>query len=102
MAASLDSLDRSILRELQVNARISNADLSRRVALSPSPCLRRVRALEANRLRDGTLQREILGALSGPAVVRERARGDREAGECSAETVDDLALHGSLLGRNVF
>ncbi|HKE12366.1 MAG TPA: winged helix-turn-helix transcriptional regulator, partial [Myxococcota bacterium] len=43
---ALDSIDRSILRELQENARISNAELARKVALSPSPCLRRMRALE--------------------------------------------------------
>src|SRR5262249_22091582 len=59
---------------------------------------RRVGALEAYGLRDRALQREVLGALSGPAVVGERARGDREAEDCSAKTVDDLALHGSLLG----
>lgn len=42
----LDELDRRILERLQENARISNADLSREVGLSPSPCLRRVRDLE--------------------------------------------------------
>ena len=42
----LDSIDRAILRELQVDARISNVDLAEHVSLSPSPCLRRVRALE--------------------------------------------------------
>jgi len=42
----LDPTDRRILRVLQDNARTSNADLSRAVGLSPSPCLRRVRELE--------------------------------------------------------
>ena len=42
----LDAIDRRILTELQVNARVSNAELAEAVGLSPSPCLRRVRALE--------------------------------------------------------
>src|SRR5215510_1044744 len=43
----LDELDRRILRTLAHNARISNAQLAERVGLSPAPCLRRVRALQA-------------------------------------------------------
>jgi Lrp/AsnC family leucine-responsive transcriptional regulator len=42
----MDALDRAILRELQADGRLSNVDLAERVRLSPSPCLRRVRALE--------------------------------------------------------
>ena len=43
----LDHLDRSILRVLQKQGRISNADLSDKVGLSPSACHRRVQRLEA-------------------------------------------------------
>ena len=43
----LDRLDRRILQELQADARISNQDLARRVGLSPAPCWRRLRRLEA-------------------------------------------------------
>jgi len=43
----LDATDRKILAELQANGRISNTDLAREVGLSESPCLRRVRNLEA-------------------------------------------------------
>ncbi len=43
---SLDAVDWRILRELQDNGRITNVELSRRVGISPPPCLRRVRALE--------------------------------------------------------
>jgi Lrp/AsnC family leucine-responsive transcriptional regulator len=43
---TLDRTDRRILEELQRDGRISNQDLAQRVKLSPSPCLRRVRALE--------------------------------------------------------
>ncbi len=42
----LDRYDRKILQLLQEDGRISNQDLAERIGLSPSPCLRRVRALE--------------------------------------------------------
>jgi Lrp/AsnC family leucine-responsive transcriptional regulator len=42
----LDRYDRQILAVLQEDGRISNLDLAERIGLSPSPCLRRVRALE--------------------------------------------------------
>ncbi|WP_420820523.1 leucine-responsive transcriptional regulator Lrp [Saliniradius amylolyticus] len=42
----LDRIDRNILVELQKNGRISNVDLSKKVGLSPTPCLERVRRLE--------------------------------------------------------
>ena len=43
---NLDRYDRQILEVLQANGRINNQDLADRIGLSPSPCLRRVRALE--------------------------------------------------------
>src|SRR5882672_1505964 len=42
----LDRYDRRILEVLQEEARISNQELAERIGLSPSPCLRRVKALE--------------------------------------------------------
>lgn len=42
----MDSKDRQIIRELQHNGRLTNLELSERVSLSPSPCLRRLRQLE--------------------------------------------------------
>jgi len=44
----LDRIDYKILRLLQDNARLTNADLARSVNLSPTPCLERVRRLEAD------------------------------------------------------
>ena len=41
-----DRIDLRILGALQGNGRISNIELSRRVNLSPAPCLARVRRLE--------------------------------------------------------
>jgi Lrp/AsnC family leucine-responsive transcriptional regulator len=42
----LDRYDRRILEVLQKEGRISNQELADRIGLSPSPCLRRVKALE--------------------------------------------------------
>ena len=42
----LDRIDQKILRLLQLNARMTNADLARSINLSPTPCLERVRRLE--------------------------------------------------------
>ncbi len=41
-----DRLDRRILTELQQDGGLTNQALAERVGLSPSPCLRRVKALE--------------------------------------------------------
>ncbi len=43
----IDRIDRKILEILQKEGRITNADLAERVNLSPTPCLKRVRKLEA-------------------------------------------------------
>lgn len=49
----LDRYDRSLLEVLQQEGRISNQDMAERIGLSPSPCLRRVRALEESGLITG-------------------------------------------------
>ncbi|WP_428333226.1 Lrp/AsnC family transcriptional regulator [Novosphingobium sp.] len=61
--ADLDPIDRRILREVQHDGRVTNQDLSERVGLSPSPCLRRVRRLEA----DGVIARYV--GLVDPVAV---------------------------------
>lgn len=52
MSREIDHIDRKILRALQEDGRLTNAELSRRVNLSPTPCLERVRRLE----RDGYIR----------------------------------------------
>jgi Lrp/AsnC family leucine-responsive transcriptional regulator len=59
----LDRIDCHILAQLQEDGRLSNQELAERVALSPSPCLRRVRALE----RAGVIRR--YAALLDPLQV---------------------------------
>jgi Lrp/AsnC family leucine-responsive transcriptional regulator len=49
----LDATDMKILRELQADARLPNITLAERVNLSPSPCLRRVKILEAAGVIEG-------------------------------------------------
>ncbi len=44
--AKLDAIDRALLEVLQVDAKLTNLELAERVHLSPSACLRRVKALE--------------------------------------------------------
>jgi Lrp/AsnC family leucine-responsive transcriptional regulator len=60
---TIDAIDRRILAELQADGRLTNNNLSERVGLSPSPCLRRVRALEAAGLIRGYT------ALLDPALL---------------------------------
>ena len=60
----MDLVDRQMLHILQRDGRISNAALAEQLHLSPSPCLRRLRALESSGVISGyraELDREKLG-----------------------------------------
>ena len=59
----LDSIDYRIINELQHDGGLSNVELARRVHLSPSPCLARVKALEAA----GVIRRYV--ALVNPQAL---------------------------------
>ena len=64
LSFSLNDKDRSILRILQKNADITNAELAKQVDLSPSACLTRVKKLKADQLIRGisaTLNANALG-----------------------------------------
>ena len=52
MNMPLDTLDLRILAELQQDGALTNVELARRVHLSPSPCLARVKVLEASGVID--------------------------------------------------
>ena len=60
---ALDQIDLAILKQLQVDGRMSNQDLSEKVGLSPSPCLRRLKLLESS----GTIKQYV--ALVDPECV---------------------------------
>src|ERR1700728_4091390 len=59
-----DKVDRAILAHLQRDGRIANVDLADAVGLSPSACLRRVKALEADGVIAG-YRAEISRARAG-------------------------------------
>lgn len=48
-----DRIDKNILFELQKDGRLSNVELSKRVGLSPTPCLERVKRLEKEKYITG-------------------------------------------------
>jgi Lrp/AsnC family leucine-responsive transcriptional regulator len=48
-----DAVDRAIVTRLQQDGRLANVDLADAISLSPSACLRRVKALEAGGIIDG-------------------------------------------------
>ncbi len=60
---NFDATDIRILKELQQDGSLSNVELARRVHLSPSPCLSRVKALE----NAGVIQRYV--ALANPKAL---------------------------------
>ena len=49
----MDYIEYKLLSSLQKNARINNIELAKKVGLSPSPCLRRVRSLEEKSIITG-------------------------------------------------
>jgi Lrp/AsnC family leucine-responsive transcriptional regulator len=75
----LDHIDHKILRHLQENARITNAELAERVGLSPTPCLRRLRRLEADNIIKGyhtEVNREALGVNVTVIILVKLERED--------------------------
>jgi DNA-binding Lrp family transcriptional regulator len=57
-----------ILRELQADGRMTNVELSRRVGISPPPCLRRLRTLEERGFIEG-YRAKLNGKLLGYDLV---------------------------------
>ena len=89
---ALDAIDGRILRTLQADGRISNQDLAEAVGLSPSPCLRRVRQLEAAGVVSGyvaLVDPQALG-LQVSAFIRIRLSGqdDRHLAAFEAMVAD--------------
>jgi Lrp/AsnC family leucine-responsive transcriptional regulator len=91
-SSALDAIDQKILGALQDNGRMTNQELADQVALSPSPCLRRVRQLESG----GVIARyvalvnpESVG-LSVTAFVRVRLdqQDDRHLADFEAAVAD--------------
>ncbi|KLE35263.1 Lrp/AsnC family transcriptional regulator [Aurantiacibacter luteus] len=94
--ATLDSIDRKLLSELQSEGRVTNVDLARRVGLTAPPCLRRVRALEEEGVIRGyhaDLDASKLGfAITVFAMVslRSQAEEDLRAFENHIKTLPEV------------
>ena len=61
----IDQTDLRILEALQADGSLTNVELARRVHLSPSPCLSRVKALE-----DAGVIRRYVALVDPPALAR--------------------------------
>lgn len=75
----LDQIDHKILKFLQENARITNAELAEKVGLSPTPCLRRLRRLETDGIIRGyhtEVNREALGVNVTVIILVKLERED--------------------------
>ena len=77
----IDKFDLAILDELQMDGRLSNAELALRVGLSAAPCWRRVRALEESGFIKGyraeiDRQKIGLGVLAFVRLDADRNTGD--------------------------
>jgi Transcriptional regulators len=84
MICPMDAIDRRIVAALLKDGRLSNVDLAATVGLSPSPCLRRVRALEESGVISGyaaTLGREAVGltlTVFVEVTVARHSRGNAD------------------------
>lgn len=89
----LDDLDRAILRELQNDARLSNAELAERVGLSASPCWQRVKRLEDNGYIEAyvaVLDQKLLGMPETVIIEVTLERHDDEVLEKFGRALTDL------------
>jgi Lrp/AsnC family transcriptional regulator, leucine-responsive regulatory protein len=103
---SLAASDLRILRALQADGRIANVDLAARVGLSPSPCLRRTKQLEASgiiRSYAALLDRKKLGfsveAFVQVSLDRHQDRLDRafrEAVLARSEVIGCYVMTGEM------
>lgn len=101
---TLDRLDREILRLIQHDASLSNQEISDRIGLSPSPCLRRLRHLhEAGYIKKemAILDRRALNlnlvAIVGISMDRhtaDRFAGFEEAIEAIPEIIECFVVTG--------
>jgi DNA-binding Lrp family transcriptional regulator len=80
----MDTKDRQILRALQINGRLTNQELAEMVNLSPSPCSRRVHALEERGVITGYTALVDQKAYGLPLTVFIRIRLEQHSKEAVA------------------
>lgn len=90
---SLDRVDRQILRVLQSDGRMSNAELAETVNLTPTPCLRRVKRLEERgyiKRYVAELDRKRLGLAVSAYVFVRLQRNSTQNAQAFERAVHDL------------
>lgn len=103
--AVLDRTDRAILEHLQRDGRLSNVELADRVGLTPAPCLRRVKRLEAEGVIAGyraVLDAEKVGRGFEVVVAVDIRASDRtsvEQFERAVVAFDEVVAARRLFGR---
>jgi DNA-binding Lrp family transcriptional regulator len=101
----LDRLDREILFHLEREGRLSNVELADRVGLTPPPCLRRVKRLEANGSITGyraVLNPELTGRGFEVMVAVDINATDRQTTEdfeAAIVTFDEVVAVRRLFGQ---
>lgn len=75
----MDAIDKKIISELQLNARLKMAELSDRVGLSPTPCARRVAMLEDAGVITGYSARVNQAKLGLPVTIFVTVELDRQS-----------------------
>ena len=98
MEYKLDEIDLKILRMMQENARINNADLAREVGMAPSAVLERVKKLEQKevllayhaKVNPTALQQKMLSFIF---IKVDEIIGDERTGRLLAEIPEVLEVH---------
>ena len=102
----IDALDRKLLKLLQGDARLTNIELAQAVNLSPSPCLRRVKKLEASGAISGYHARidpVVMGrSISALVFVKLRRNALSEAStfESAVKMLDYVSECCTVTGRH--
>ena len=86
----MDRKDRQIIRALQENGRMTNQELADKVGLSPSPCLRRLRALEKSGVICGYSVKVDRQAYGLPVTVFVRVKLDKHTEDTVANFEDHV------------
>jgi DNA-binding Lrp family transcriptional regulator len=93
----IDQRDREILRELMRDGRLTNVELAERVNLSPSACLRRVRAMEEAGLIAGYVmllnakRANIAGVAFVSVTLKDQGRATLDRFETASQRHPEIA-----------
>ena len=101
----MDRIDHDFIDQLQQDGRMPNNLLAERVGLSPSPCLRRVRQLEADGVILGytaLVDREAVGCAYEPLVwvtLKEVTRPTMLDFEAAIQTIPEVIEALRMMGQ---